>query len=635
MMKKGCGLSVFKRNSFLFSVLFTTGYVIIGSGFIIIINHFSTPAISEWVYLFLSSFIIFYMTIRLTESTKKSLAMLEDHRLKLHIYQTIFRQMDEALVITDESTNILAVNPSFERQTGYSAIEMLGKKINYLSSGFHTKQFYQNLWNSLTEQGKWEGEIINKKKDGTLLPGKLKITKITLQNANKSYVAVYTDLSEQQKSEKKIEFLTYYDEITKLPKLELFMLHLQEQMKQQPEQPLALFIIAIRNLQDLNTLHGYQVGNNILKTIATRLQQKFHYPELARIHSKDFALYIKTMTVEQDVSDIANLLMTEIERPIKINELQLKLKANVGISLYPTHGATAAKLYLHADAAKTSAKESEQSQVLFNPSLLEALSRKMTLETDLLTALNNDELSLYYQPQLDLETNKLTGFEALLRWHHPAMGFISPFEFIPIAEKTGLIIPIGQWILETVCHQLNTWHQKGYPPLRIAINLSAKQFQHPGFIAETRHTILKQNINPAWIEFEITENISVQTVNDITSQLNALKEIGCQLSIDDFGTGHSNLSYLQDLPIGKLKIDRKFICDLPENTNNLALTKAIVTMSKSLDLDVVAEGVETEEQLQLLKNLNCKYIQGFYYSKPLCMQEADRFIESQLLHSPF
>lgn len=631
---KGCGVmpktrkKTYLKNGLKFAILFTSVYFIIGIIGISIVDVFVTTH-KEWVFLLITIAIMFYISLRFIYRDREQIRTLVDQQLELTIYKSIFDQMHEGLVITNNKEEIITINPSFTEMTGYEENEVIGKTPSILSSGLHSREFYSNLKKDLKKTGSWHGEIINQRKNGQIYPEQLSISEIrNMSGEITNYIGVFTDISSQRNAEGKIEFLTHYDSYTRLPKFSLFMKHLSNFLKDQEinNKKFSLFIVDTAKLKTLNAMYGHKVGDELLQTLAIRIQTRYRGLFIGRINSKEFAIINPSLCEIEAIKKEAENLLHEIEQPFYYDGDEFFLSATIGIGIYPDHGTTADELYKNATLAKTAAKEVGYQFQLFGDELLAKVRRKVLLEKHLMKAIEMNELQLYYQPQIHIKSRKLIGLEALIRWNHSTLGMITPSEFIPIAEDSGLIIEIGEWVLETACLQLQEWHKVGIRIPKIAVNLSPKQFMNANLVKMTKHIIEKTNIDPSLIGLEITENISLFQKQSVIHIIDSLKKQGFKILIDDFGKGHSNLSYLQQLPIDSIKIDRSFISDIPQNKNNIALTKAIIAMAHELQLTVVAEGVETKEQLEFLDDHNCEYAQGFYLSKALPSNEIVKLL---------
>lgn len=631
---KGCGVmpktrdKTYFKNGLKFAIFFTSIYFIIGIVGISIVDIF-VAKYEEWIFLLITAAIMFYISLRFIYRDREQIRQLVDQQLELTIYKSIFDQMREGLVITNNKEEIITINSSFTEMTGYEENEVIGKTPSILSSGLHSREFYSNLKKELRKNGRWQGEIINQRKNGQIYPEQLSISEIRNMNGSiTNYIGVFTDISTQRKAEGKIEFLTHYDSYTRLPKFSLFMKHLSNFMNDQEanKKKFSLFIVDTAKLKTLNAMYGHKVGDELLQTLAIRIQTRYRGLFIGRINSKEFAIINPSMYEVETIKKEAENLLQEIEQPFYYDGDEFFLSATVGIGIYPDHGTTADELYKNATLAKTAAKEVGYQFQLFGDELLSKVRRKVLLEKHLIKAIEMNELQLYYQPQINIKTRKLTGFEALIRWNHPSLGMISPSEFIPLAEETGLIIDIGEWVLETVCLQIKEWHNAGINVPKIAVNLSPKQFMNANLLKMTKHILEKTKMDPTLIGLEITENISLFKKESVIQIINSLKKQGFKILIDDFGKGHSNLSYLQKLPIDSIKIDRSFISDIPQNKNNIALTKAIIAMAHELQLTVVAEGIETKEQLEFLDDHYCEFGQGFYLGKALPSDEIEKLL---------
>ncbi|OEH92395.1 PAS domain S-box protein [Bacillus solimangrovi] len=627
----------------MFAFIFTAIYALIGSSGILLLNtyintiandiqHYNTLVhYKSWVFLLFTSCIMFYIAYRFIFRDRVYIKNLLDTREKLDLYGEVFKHMHEGLIITDKNAKIIEVNPSFVETTGYTKHEVLGKNPNILNSNMHSNEFYKTMWNEIDKQKTWSGELINQRKNGEVYPERLSITSIKdINGKTKNFIGVFTDISKQRQAEGKIEFLTHYDSFTRLPKLQLFMKHLTycATSTEYDKTGFSLFIIDIGKLKQLNAAFGYKVGDELIQRAATRIHHLYRSHTLARVNSKEFALILPSVTEREEITFEVDKILKGLDAGFVINGEHLFISANIGISTFKHDSTDPEELYKYALLAKTASKENKRAFQCFGDQLQSDIKRKLTLESHLHKALENNELLLYYQPQIDLKSEQICGLEVLMRWKHQELGIVSPVDFIPLAEETGLIIPFGEWVLETVCNNQIKWAKQGYEPIKTAINLSPKQFQDPNLVKTTKRILEETGVNRSLIEFEITESLSMFENKSVINTVKDLRKLGIEVSIDDFGTGHSNLSYLQKLSIDILKVDRAFIWDIPNNKSNIALTKAIIAMAHELNLKVVAEGVETEEQLRFLQELECEFAQGFFFSKPLPEKETLALLQS-------
>ena len=434
------------------------------------------------------------------------------------------------------------------------------------------------------------------------------------------------DISQRKKSEKTIEQMAFYDALTGLPNRHMFKKHLNEILTNHENKKLAVLFLDLDRFKNINDTKGHTIGDLLLKIVAKRLKMAVKNEGMvSRQGGDEFIILLEDIDKEK-VAEVANQIIEQFSNPIEINQQEFFVTPSIGISIFPNDGEDEETLIKHADTAMYLAKERGKNNFQFYTSKLQELaSRKMELENGLRKALEQEQLWLYYQPQVDLETEEIVGIEALIRWNHPANGMISPSEFIPLAEETGIIIPIGKWVLRKACEQNMYWQKLGYKTIPIAVNVSVRQLQEDDFV-KTVTTILKEvGLDPRYLELEITESI-MQNIDRSTIILNQLKELGVKISIDDFGTGYSSLSYLKHLPIDSIKIDKSFIDDIINHSNQGEMVKTIINMGNNLTFNVIAEGIETQKQVIFLKQHDCKSAQGYFYSKPLPAKQMEELL---------
>ncbi len=428
--------------------------------------------------------------------------------------------------------------------------------------------------------------------------------------------------------------LAYYDILTKLPNRVLFYDRLKHSIDKSKRNntKLAVLFLDLDNFKEINDSLGHYVGDSVLKVVAKKLQEKLRKSDtLARLGGDEFTLLLEDLKDTSNIGEISQSLAQVVSEPIKIKEHELYVTVSIGISIYPDDGQDTDSLLKCADSAMYSAKKDGCNLFHFYKKEMTVQSlERITLETSMRHALENDEFIVYYQPVIDSRTNQLIGLEALLRWQHPEKGLLTPDKFIHVAEASSIIIQIGERVLQNVAMQLKIWHEKGFDPKHIAVNLSVKQLRHQDLISTISGILEKTNFRSDWLELEITESYTMQKPAQAIKLLTQIKDLGVKLTIDDFGTGYSSLSYLKKLPVNKLKIDRSFIKDIPENEEDKALVSAILSMAKSMNLDVVTEGVETEEQRQFLEALGCYKIQGYLFAKPMSVNDIEkRYIKNK------
>lgn len=544
---------------------------------------------------------------------------------ELSIAASVFETSLNGVVITDAQARILKTNDSFSRILGYPAEEMLGKKTNLFNSRRHDANFYREMWRALEQDDEWQGEIWDRRKDGEIVPLWQSIT--TLRDAEgrvKNYVGVFYDLSDQKRSAAHIHHLAYFDALTDLPNRMLFNDRCAQALEtaERGGRQLALLFLDLDRFKYVNDTLGHQVGDELLCKVARRLTRGLRRSDtVARLGGDEFIVLMQNCRDHDCVRRLASKIITLFEKPFVVMGHRLDIRTSIGISLYPNDGADTETLVKNADLAMYKAKEHGRGQFLFYEAKFgEQVKERLFLESELRDALRRDELTLHYQPQLDLKTGRIIGSEALLRWHHPVRGMISPTKFIPVAEDTGLILEIGEWVLRTACRQTAAWLAEGLGPHRIAVNLSGAQIERGDVVALVGRVLEETDLPVASLELEVTETYVMRKAKQSIRVLEGLRDLGVGLAIDDFGTGHSSLAYLQRLPVDKLKIDRSFVTDLTEGDSQAAIARAVIALGHSLRLKVLAEGVETTEQARLLEEHGCDEVQGFLYGRPM---EAD------------
>ncbi|WP_374337964.1 EAL domain-containing protein [Methyloversatilis sp.] len=544
----------------------------------------------------------------------------------------VFESTRDGVFITDLDANIVAVNRAFTEITGYSEEEARGQNPRILQSGRHDNAFYKTMWASLLESGYWKGEVWNRRKSGELYQQLLTISTVRDEaGAASHYVSVMTDISQLKRSEAKLDHLAHHDPLTDLPNrllLQSRVQHAIERAERQREH-VALLFIDLDRFKNVNDSLGHPVGDELLVMIANRLRARLREADtLARLGGDEFVLLIESLPAPEDAALVAQTLLELMREPFRLTQgRDIYIGASIGIAVYPEDGSTVTELVQHSDVAMYQAKEAGRGAFRF---YAEAMSRaaqdRLHLDTRLRRALENGEFLLHYQPQIDMVSGRVLGAEALIRWIDPEEGLVSPARFIPVAEETGLIVPIGEWVLHTACAQARAWQEAGHD-LSIAVNLSARQLQHCDVVPHVAALIEQFELQAGRLELELTESMLAEDLDRTEARLRALKALGVALSIDDFGTGYSSLAYLKRFPIDVLKIDQSFVRDIPQDRNDMEIAATIIAMAHTLKLRVVAEGVETPEQHAFLKERECDAWQGYMFSRPV---PADVF-EAQFL----
>ena len=549
----------------------------------------------------------------------------------LHLAEKVIASSLEGILITDPDANILTVNPAFSRLTGYAADEVIGKNPSLLGSGRQGPEFYAGLWAKLLRDGQWQGEIWNRRKSGEIYPELLTITAIRDTDGTLThYAALFSDISELKENEERIRHLAYYDPLTTLPNRRLLedRLHVALAHAHRNRLQMAVLFIDLDRFKRINDSLGHQVGDQLLVTIARRLCSALREDDtIARMGGDEFVVVLSEIDGPDAAAQTARRLIEVLKAPIVIGAHELVVTTSIGISIYPADSETAGELIKNADVAMYRAKATgRDSFQLYEPEMNARSLEHLALETSLHRALERRELRLHYQPLIDPVRMRVIGAEALLRWQHPELGLIAPADFIPLAEETGLIVPIGEWVLRTACRQLARWQGDGRPVFRISVNISARQFRDPGFTAMAERVLRESGMDGFGLTLELTESMLMDDARETIDVLERLKRSGFRLALDDFGTGYSSLGYLKRFPIDELKIDRSFIRDIEHNADDAAIVSALIGLAHSLRLQVVAEGVETEAQLAFLAGRGCDLMQGYHFSRPVA---ADDFARAQ------
>ncbi|MCU7936435.1 MAG: EAL domain-containing protein [Candidatus Thiodiazotropha sp. (ex Dulcina madagascariensis)] len=558
---------------------------------------------------------------------------IKEAQFSLNQAATVFQNTIEGVTITDADGNILDVNPAFTEITGYSRDEVIGKNPRFLQSGKHDKDYYQAMWRSLTADGYWRGEIWNQRKDGIIYPELLTISAVHDEQGNtNAYIGVFNDIALIKKSEEQLDYLAHHDPLTGLPNRLLFTSHLRQSVKfaKRHKSATAVVFIDLDQFKSINDSLGHQIGDELLKSIATRLTSVVRENDVvAHISGDEFVVLLEDLQEEDHVIIAINRIMSAFDQVFTIGENLLHVTASLGVSLLPQDARDASELMKHADAAMYQAKEEGRNNYrFFTPDINDSVLEHALLGSALSMALENSEFNLVYQPQVDLDTGRIVGLEALLRWRHPQLGAISPERFIPIAEQSGLMRKIGNFVLETACKQGKRWLNAGLDFGRIAVNVSGRQFQGGEYISDLERILQQTDFSPTHLEIELTESILMKRTEENIALLKQIADKGIQIAIDDFGTGYSSLSYLSKLPIDKLKVDKEFIHDILIDEHDAALAASIIALGEALHIVVVAEGVEFEAQSQFLSSHNCMLAQGYLFGKPVPAEEMSEYLRN-------
>lgn len=547
----------------------------------------------------------------------------------------IYQSSSEAIMVTDEKNIIRHVNPAFIRMTGYELADVVGKNPRIFNSGRHDRIFYQEMWQAIKKNDHWQGEIWDRHKDGTIHARWLNISVIRHPDGHVyCYVAQFSDITEKKQKDELILTQASYDQLTGLPNRNLFKDRLAQEIKKCHRSGLllALFLLDLDHFKDINDTLGHDAGDKLLKEAASRIKSCVREIDtVARMGGDEFIVILPEISNKVRIEMVAQNIIQELRRPFQFNQNQTAhhISTSIGIAVYPEDGTDMESLMKHADQAMYAAKQQGRSRFCyFTPAMQQKVNEKMMLIHDLRYALLREELRIHYQPILDLTCRRIVKAEALLRWNHPQRGMISPAVFIPLAEESGLIQEMGDWVFDQVITQIQQWHKKYSVIIQVSVNKSPIQFKQRNQ-QRWSDKLVRLGLPGNCINVEITEGLLLKDALDVKERLLEFRNSGIEVSIDDFGTGFSSLSYLKAFDIDYLKIDRSFTANLTSNMTDNALVEAIILMAHKLDIKTIAEGVETQEQQDLLIELGCDYVQGYFYSSPVPVEEFEKLINQQ------
>ncbi len=544
--------------------------------------------------------------------------------------------LDQAAIVavTDEKGIIQYANDPFCKISQYSREELIGQDHRIISSGSHSKEFIQTMWETIKKGKDWRGKFKNKAKDGSFYWVETVIVPfLNEQGKPYQYLAIRTDITLQQVAEEKIRLLAHYDELTRLPNRSLFNERLDQAIKQRAwgKRPFAVMFLDLDRFKLINDTLGHSAGDQLLQEVAVRLTDCLR-PEdtVARMGGDEFTILLPAIAKAEDAVLVAQKVVAALKKPVKVTQQELLVSVSIGISLYPNHGEDAETLLKNADAAMYRAKENGPGRFNFFTSVTNSDGNsKIDMTAALSYAIERKELLLLYQPLVDLKQGKIIGVEALIRWNREGCGMVSPAAFVPLAEETGLILPIGHWVLETAISQLKLWQNAGFMDLTLSVNVAAPQFQETDFVEDLEQIIEETSLDVNSLKLELTESLLMKNQEAVIPRLKAIKELGVLLAIDDFGTGYSSLSYLKRFPVDTLKIDQSFVKNIPEDPDDAAIAEMIITLAAQLRLEVVAEGIETKAQLDFLQARGCQMGQGYLFSRPISGKEMTTLLISE------
>ena len=551
---------------------------------------------------------------------------LQNYEISQHIKQLklaarVFESSADAIIVTDKQRTIVAANPAASQITGFANGELIGRHPKFLSADAKDESFHQVIQSQLEKLGYWQGESLNQHKSGQPYSIWLSISvSKDSQNNILNYISMFADISERKRTEKRLNYLADYDPLTKLAKHHMIAKRVNKLVANDAadeQNVFALMLINLDRFKNINDSLGHSVGDQVLQHVARRLSVNIRASDLlCHVNGDDFIILINHHKALSAALRLAGRFLRDLSEPLKIGNHNLVVTPSIGVATYPENGHNFELLRKNADVALQHAKALGRNNCqFFTFDMHQRAADKLTIESGLRAALNKQQFEIYYQAQYNLHSGQLEGCEALLRWHSPELGNPSPDEFIPIAEETRLILPIGQWVLETACQQAIKWRELGYAPIPIAVNVSSHQFTKD-IVKTISKSLNKANLDPQWLVIEITESALMKDPEFTKDALQEIRAMGVKIALDDFGTGYSSLAYLKRFPIDKLKIDRAFIMGLPTDQDDLVITRSIINVACSLNMTTIAEGVETVEQQLLLADLGCDQMQGYLRSKP-------------------
>lgn len=582
------------------------------------------------------------LTTVLTGKKQKETVLLSIDNIIEYLLQTtkefaimsrVVQYSNDAILITDNNRKIITVNPAFEKMSGYTLNEVLGKRPeDIVQSGLMDKNYYKKMWHGINEKGIFQGQLIDRRKDGTSYTIWQKISTLTNPNNGKvvNYVAISQDISKLLEKQKQIEYLAYYDGLTDLINRSYFLQLMDKLITKRNKEYFALLYLDLDNFKEINDIFGYKAGDIILNRLASFLKKTLREEDIvSRIGGDEFAIMAANIKEPENALELGYKIKEFSKEPLTIEHMQMQVGISLGISFYPQDGTDSSSLISTADIAlRRSKQEGKNRCTLFEQDMQEDANRKVQLRHELKHAIVNNELALFYQPKYDIRGDNIVGFEALIRWIHHEKGFIWPDMFIPIAEESGLIIDITNWILQEVNTTCQAFKEVYEQKFSIAVNISAKHFNEESLIEEIKSCIDKKLITEGYLELEVTESALMNDVSLAKKQLQILNDMGISIALDDFGTGHSSLAYLKNLPVSTIKVDKSFVDGLCTDEKDYAIVKSTIELARSLGMKTTIEGVEGQEQLDKLQYMNADYIQGYIYSRPLKKEDVIKMLKA-------
>ncbi|MBW7902962.1 MAG: EAL domain-containing protein [Rhodocyclaceae bacterium] len=559
-------------------------------------------------------------------SIQEDISARKENEETIRLWATVFENSGEAVMITDPANHIVSVNQAFTHITGYAPGEVIGRNPSVLGSGRHDAAFFAEMWRRLNAYGHWQGEIWDRRKSGEVYPKWLGISAVRdPQERLTHYVAVFSDISERKAAQERIEYLARHDPLTGLPNRMTLADRLEQALAhaERTQTRIALLFLDLDRFKTINDSLGHPVGDALLQELTRRLKGAVRETDtVSRLGGDEFVILAGGLGDPEMAADIAAKILAAVHRPFLVDSHRLSTSTSIGITLYPDDGADFDTLLKKADIAMYHAKDAGRNTYRFFTEQMNAHAHeRLLVQNHLRQAIERNELVLHFQPQVALDSGRIVGVEALVRWRSPELGLVPPDRFIPMAEESGAIVDVGDWVLREACRQARAWCDEGLPALPVAVNISALQLRHGDFVERVLRTLDETGHDPAMLELEFTESILIQDIARVLDQVRRLKAIGISIAIDDFGTGYSSLAYLKQLDVDRLKIDRSFIRDIGSDPDDDAIVRAVTQMARSLRLKLIAEGTETVEQTRFLLAEGCCEAQGFLYSPPLAADD--------------
>ncbi|TKC20176.1 EAL domain-containing protein [Robertmurraya kyonggiensis] len=556
---------------------------------------------------------------------------VKDAQKERKLAAKVLENINEGVIITDAQGCILSVNPAFEIVTGYRADEVYGQNPKILQSGIHSSEFYKEMWSQVCSSGNWQGEIWNRKKNGEVYPEWININSVKDESGNIThFIAVFSDITDRKHTEEKLRLLAHYDTLTGVANRYSLNKRLGSLIDTASKynQQLAVLFLDLDRFKHINDTLGHNYGDLLLKEVSLRLKSLIKNKDMiARLGGDEFVIVLSNIKHPKEAIHLAESIIQALKGSFILKQHEVFVSTSIGISLFPLDGDAIEILLRNADKAMYKAKSTGKNHYeLYHTDMHQDESKQMLMEIQLRKALERKEFHLTYQPIVDASTGMISGMEALLRWNNDELGNVLPERFIPLAEETGLIIPISEWVISQACVDVKNIHLNGYANMQVSINISALHFNQESFVKSVEAILFTTNVNPRAVEFELTESMIMPNAIETIHKLVKLKKLGLKLSVDDFGTGYSSLSYLNRFPLDTLKIDKSFISKIGRYQDDTSIEEAIITIAHRLHLKVIAEGVESKKQLNFLKREKCDLIQGYYITRPIPLEELIDFL---------